>query len=85
MTLSVIQKKLAARYDKERAGEDRDGNDNDQDSDNGEADEDTSLLGSEAEDDRFRIPPNQASILQRIPIVYCLSSSSLLSFTASIR
>jgi len=80
MRLLVIEKKVAARYDKELAGPDADENDDDQeDSGDGEADEDTPLLGSKAEDDSFRIPPNQASIVQRIPILYCLSSPSLLA------
>lgn len=86
MRVLVIEKKVAARYNEGLAKQDqgrRQSNDDDgtdDDNDEGrEANEDTPLLSSKAEDDAFLIPPNQPIVIQRIPILYCLSSPSLVA------
>lgn len=84
MRLCVIEKKVAARYDEKDPAAQTQDDSNDQHASeeaDEEVDEQTSLLanGRKKESDEYLIPPNQRWFIQKVPILYCFTSPSLIA------
>lgn len=90
MRIFVIEKKVAARYeanDPSRPTDETNTNSNGTTSNqesNDSPDEESPLLanGQKKESDDFLIPPNQSPFIRKVPILYCLSSPSLITAQA---
>lgn len=88
MRIFVIEKKVAARYeanDPSKPDHEPDNNsddtENQQQNNNDDPDEESPLLSANKKDntDTFLIPPHQPRIIRNVPILYCLTSPSLLT------
>ena len=83
MRILVIEKKVAARYNTDNSDEDANSgqhstNNDDEDSQDGDADEEDSLIPKK-EEETFKILGGQNRMVQRLPILYCLSDPRLLT------
>ena len=80
MRLLVIEKKVAAKYDKSAANgaanPRQHGTRQQEEGDDEEANEENALLPKQ--EDEYKVPEGQSKVVQSLPILYCLSNPRLL-------